>query len=246
MILTRIVPSGGPQDTKWVDTEQADARERLAELYRPPREEWMRLNFIASVSGSVAGSDGTSETLTNRADRLILGVLRSLADAVLIGAASVRKEGYFVPRTAALAIVTGSGDFVQHRITAGGDRGPLLVLCPASAVDRARATLGDTAAELVELPDNDGVISAEAITTALRQRGYRSLVCEGGPKLAAHLVAADEVDEVCLTTSPTLGGGALSLLGGAAIPQRRLALTQLLSDDANGLYARWSLHADAI
>lgn len=237
MILTRIVPAGGPS----IDIGDPDARERIAALYRPERDEWLRLNFVASASGSVAGSDGTSETLTNRADRLVLTVLRSLSDAVIVGAASVRKEGYFVPRTAALAIVSGSGDFADHRIRAGGDRGPLLILCPASAADRARRTLGNTVAELIVLPDDAGTLPARAIVMALRERGYASLVCEGGPTLAAHLLAAGEVDELCLTTSPILGGSPLPLLGSGAIPEQRLVLSQLLADDASGLYGRWTV-----
>lgn len=240
MILTRVIPPGGSP----IDIAAPDAREQLGELYRPPREEWLRLNFVASVSGSAAGSDGTSNTLSNRADRLILNVLRALSDAVIVGAASVRKEGYFVPRTAALAIVTASGDFTNHRITAGGDRGALLVVCPASAADRARETLGDTRAEIIQLADADGMIAGQDVTTALRQRGYRSLVCEGGPRLAAQLLKAGVVDELCLTTSPVLGGNVLPLFGTDPLPEKRLALTQLLADDASALYARWSLAGD--
>ncbi|WP_181134458.1 dihydrofolate reductase family protein, partial [Rathayibacter sp. AY1D5] len=71
--------------------------------------------MIASVTGSSTGSDGTSETLTNRVDRTILGVVREQADVVLVGAASVRAEGYRVPRRVPLAVVSASGDLAGHR-----------------------------------------------------------------------------------------------------------------------------------
>lgn len=237
MILTRIHPKPAPS----IDLADADSRDRLAELYRPLREDWLRLNLVGSASGSAAGNDGTSDSLTNRADRALLGVIRRLSDAVIVGAASVRAEGYYVPRTAALAIVTGSGDFSGHRIVAGSDRGPLLVLCPASAVERAVHDLAGIPAEVIAVPDVNGVLAAPDIVAALRQRGYRSLVCEGGPQLAAHLVRGGVVDEACLTTSPVLNGAALPLFGSEPFAQKRLTLTQLMVDDADALYARWSL-----
>ncbi len=240
MTLSRVVPAGDAT----IDLAAPDARGRLLELYRPPREHWLRLNLVGSVSGSAAGSDGTSETLSNPTDRLILGVIRELSDLVLVGAASVRAEGYYLPRAAALAIVTGSGDLAGHRITTTGDRGPLVVLCPASAVARARATLGATPATIVELAAEEGRMAAGDMLDALRGAGYRSIVCEGGPSLAAQLVEAGSVDEVCLTTSPLLNGSTLPLFGGNEFRERRLGLTQLLADDASCLYARWSLRGD--
>ncbi len=102
MILRRLVPAGPELDL--------DDRPALLDLYRPPRSTWLRLNMVATVDGAAAGSDGTSESLTNRADRRILGVIRELADVVLVGAASVRAEGYQLPKRAPLAVVTRSGD----------------------------------------------------------------------------------------------------------------------------------------
>ena len=91
---------------------------RLLDLYQPPAPDWLRINLIVSVSGSAAGPDGTSESLTNRTDRRILGVIRRQADLVVVGAASVRAEGYRIPATATLGIVTGTGDLAGHRIEA--------------------------------------------------------------------------------------------------------------------------------
>ena len=237
MTLTRVFPAGGTA----IDLDAPDARDRIAELYRPPRTDWLRLNLIGTLSGNAAGSDGTSESITNPVDRVILNVIRSLADVVVVGAASVRAEGYFVPRRAALAVVTRSGDFTGHQITSTGDRGPLLVLCPADSADRARETIGNSAAQIVVVPDIDGSLPAAAIVNALRESGYPSIVAEGGPAIAAHLVLGGEVDEVCLTTSPQLNGGALPLFGAKEFAPIPLALQQLLMDDEGATYARWSV-----
>jgi riboflavin biosynthesis pyrimidine reductase len=242
VILSRVFPG----DAVRVDLDAADSRELLSGLYRPPRADWLRLNLIASVSGSATGSDGTSETLTNAADRKLLGVIRSLADVVLVGAASVRAEGYFVPRRAALAVVTSSGDLSGHRITSTGERGPLLVLCPATSVDKVRSTVRSADARILAVPDTDGFLAATDIVSALRSAGFSSIVSEGGPVLAAHLLHGGVVDELCLSTSPTLNGASIPVFGSAEFANRALRLDQLMVDDASGVYARWLIEPESV
>jgi riboflavin biosynthesis pyrimidine reductase len=233
VIVQRLFPEAG----RPIELEAADARARLSELYLLPGLDTLRINLVASVSGSAAGADDTSETLTNRADRKILGVIRRGSDVVLVGAASVRAEGYQLPRTAPLAIVTSTGKLGGHRLTLDSDRFAPLVLCPASAADTALDGL--PGAEAVVVPDSDGQMSATDILSALRARGLRRIVCEGGPSLAGQMLDAGLVDELCLSTSPTVGGVSLPMFGGAPLSARRLELVQLLADDTSTLYARW-------
>ena len=232
MIVERLYP--GPNAA--VDMDDRDA---LLELYRPPRADWLRLNLIATVTGGASGSDGTSETLTNPVDRRILGVIRQLADIVLIGAQSLRAEEYVQPRRSRLAVVTASGDLGGHRIAAPeGDRP--IVLCPPDARARVLETL--PIAEVIELqPGADGSIAATTMIDALRARGFASIICEGGPSLAAQMLDAGLVDEFCLSTSPLVGGLPLPVTGSAAIAQHGATLTQLLRDESSGLYARWQI-----
>ena len=111
MILQPLVPAGEP-----IRLGEDGARAAIEAAYLHGAGIRVRLNMIASVNGSSIGSDGTSETLTNRVDRTILGVIRAQADVVLVGAASVRAEGYRVPKRAPLAIVSSSGDLAGHRL----------------------------------------------------------------------------------------------------------------------------------
>lgn len=235
MIVRPALPTGGGP----LDLETEAGRQRLVELYTPPRKDWVRLNLIASVSGSAAGADGTSETLTNPTDRAILRAIRDLSDVVVVGAASVRAEGYYLPRHAALAVVTATGDFSGHQIRSGSGRGALLVLCPPSAADRAAQTLGDTPHTVIPVASTSGQLDPASILDGLRTAGYHSVVCEGGPSLAAQFVRAGVLDEFCLTTAPVLNGAALPLFGGHGFPELRLHLSQLLVDDADFLYWRW-------
>ena len=139
MILTRLLPT--PAES--IDLDAEGSRDRLLELYAPPSPTWTRLNFIATVSGSAAGTDGTSETLTNPADRRLLGVIRQHSDIVLIGAQSVRSEGFQLPRTARLAVVTSSGSLGWSVGKVTGPRGGSV-----RAPETRGADLGDNRASL--------------------------------------------------------------------------------------------------
>ena len=226
--LRRLVPD--------IEDLDLDDRARLLELYAPPRADWLRLNLVASVSGSAAGADGTSESLTSRADRRILGVIRELADVVLVGANSVRAEGYQLPKRAPLAIVTRSGDLGGHRL--GGGERQAIVFGPESARAAAAASID---ARFIAVED-DGI---HTLLAALRAEGFASIVCEGGPSLASQLIAAGVVDELCLTTSPRLNGNALPVLGGVTAEDVPVRLDQLLVDGDGSLFARWRLSRSA-
>jgi riboflavin biosynthesis pyrimidine reductase len=237
--LTRVHPLP-VVDVQWAGAIDQSTRDTLVELYRPSTETYLRINLVLSVSGSAAGADGTSESLTSAVDRTILGVIRGLSDAVLVGAGSVRAEGYRVPKHSTLAVVTGSGDLTGHRIGAH-ETGRVVVVGPESARQLAARTMGD--AGFIPVPDVDGRLDARALIMALHDSGYRSIVCEGGPGLAAQLLAAGEVDELCLTTSPTLTATTLPAFGTHAFEVRPLSLTQLLLDEEGALYARWTIEA---
>lgn len=236
MIIRRVHPGVDSPLELPAEQDQLDA------LYSTGRPEWLRLNLVSSIDGSVAGADGTSRTLTWGADRRVLGAIRRASDVVLVGASSFRGEGYLLPKAAPLAVVTASGDLTGHGIPAAVASGSLLVLCPASAGERARASLAVRGAEIIEIRGGDtDRIDPATIVSTLRDRGLRSIVCEGGPVLAGHVLAAGLVNELCLSTSPTIGGPALRMLGGAALDPVDLELRQLLVDDSGVSYARWAL-----
>jgi len=236
VILRPVHPAVGDP----IPVGEPETRERLRALYRRTDDaRGIRVNLIASVDGSARGDDGTSESLSSRADRAVLGAIRAESDVVLIGAASLRAEGYLLPRTARLAVVTASGDLTGASTGDATDADRLLVLGTADARARVAATL-PAPHTFLELPaDADGRVDLPAAVTALEAAGSPRIGCEGGPSLAADLLAAGLVGELCLSTSPRLVGGGLPVLGGAPHPAVGLELAGLLVDDAGGLYARW-------
>jgi riboflavin biosynthesis pyrimidine reductase len=235
-----IVRRVHPDTDAVVDTDATGSQDLLDELYRTPASPWLRINLVTSVNGSVVGGGGTSDPLSSRADRAILGAIRRTAELVLVGAASVRSEGYVFPRTADLAVVTRTGDLGSHRLEGRRSDGRLLVLCPPGAAATVFRSLEGADPEVVELDTAHG---ARGIVDALHDAGYARIVCEGGPDLAGQLLAARLVDELCVATGPVLSDRVVPPFGGADLAFERLALSQLLLDEAGGTYARWRTEA---
>lgn len=197
LLVTEVVP---PTLASF-DVATAEGKDELRLRYARAGAQYMRLNMITSITGAAVGSDGTSETLTSRVDRGILGVIRADADVVLVGAQTVRAEGYVVPRTARLAVVTASGDLSGHRLDLGGGRSRVLIVCAAGRAAAVREQVGHDV-ELVTV-EGDEVEPADVVA-ALADRGLRRVVCEGGPTLATEFAGAGLIDEYCLTVAPVL------------------------------------------
>ena len=188
----------------------------------------VRLNMIASVDGATAVS-GVSGSLGGAADRQLFSVLRSLADAVLVAAGTLRAEQYG-PGTLPIAVVSRSChlDWRSPFFTQATHRPVVITVADAPEANRAAA---ETVADVV-IAGTDHVDLSVAIQ-ALGQRGVRSVLAEGGPSLNDQLAAAGLLDELCLTVSPMLvGGDAKRILSGSGpnVP-RRMGLCSLCEQD---------------
>ncbi|WP_327233823.1 pyrimidine reductase family protein [Streptomyces sp. NBC_01317] len=208
---------------------------------------WLRANMVSTLDGA-AQHDGLSQALSSDADMRIFGTLRALADAVVVGAETVRQEGYrparareaFAARRAAagqnpapvIAVVTASLDLDFSLPLFTEPLVPTLVLTGAAApADRVLAAR-KAGAEVLIAGDGAGVDPVRAVRT-LAGRGLRRLLAEGGPRLLGQFLAAGVLDELCLTLSPTLTSGyAQRITGGPALAvPERFALASLLEED---------------
>lgn len=171
---------------------------------------FVRVNFVSSVDG--AGTvDGTSGGLGSDADRRLFGLLRELADVVLVGAGTVRTEDYRGARRPTrgadtpppIAVVTGSADLDPASRLFTDTRVPPIVLTVASAPQERRERLTAAGADVVVLDR----LTPDTLLAELARRGLNRVLCEGGPGLLGDLLAADAVDELCLTLAPLLAGG---------------------------------------
>ena len=187
-------------------------------------------NFVSSIDGIVALEGGTAPSGgiisgRNEADRFVMGLLRAFADAVLVGAGTVRAEGgkalwtpdYIFPvateaftalrrslkrqKTPRLVIVSARGDLnpSDRALQAGA-----LILTTAAAAGRLRKVMPN-ATEVRAISEADHLEVGD-IFDAVQAEGHRTILTEGGPKLFGQFVADDRVDELFLTVSPVLVG----------------------------------------
>jgi riboflavin biosynthesis pyrimidine reductase len=182
----------------------------------------VRSNMVMGLDGAAVDGDGLSGSLSGAQDTRLLGLLRGIADAVVVGAGTVRAEGYSPIRArAALAGLRAAQGLADHPALVVVTRTPTLarglrtfteapvrpvVLC---AVDNG-SLLG--VADVVEVPDGHGGVDLRAGLEALADRGMTRIHTEGGPHLLGALLSAGLLDEYCLTLSPRLAGGPTSLL----------------------------------
>lgn len=219
-------------------TDRADGVS-LEAAYAVDAEPWLRANMVSTVDGAGTGSDGRSGSINNEADHKVFQSLRRLADAIVVGAGTATAEGYG-PSATPIAVVTRRGR-LPDRLRDAEPGGVLLVTCGvAPGLDDARAALGD---EHVIVAGVDEVDLAAAVQ-ALHDRGFASLLCEGGPSLLGDLLIAGLVDEVCTTVVPLLVGGAHPRIVRA--PDLRTTLDlRLLGEEDGTLFARWTVRRGA-
>jgi len=229
-------------------SESADAADALSLLFQAPGQpsyplppeleriyggsfglpaDLLYSNFVTSLDGVAVVGPSSGSTLSGKshADRFVMGLLRSAADAILIGSGTLdaspghvwTAEHVFAPEAVAfaelrralhlptwptLAVVSGSGDIDLNHPGLLHHHGLLITS------DEGRKRLGDPGGhQVISLgsgPDLDPV----KITAAVREAGHRMVLTEGGPRLLAQLVGADQLDQLFLTVSPLLAGAA--------------------------------------
>jgi 5-amino-6-(5-phosphoribosylamino)uracil reductase len=227
----------------------------LTDLYAYPAElhsPWIRVNFVAGIDGAVS-QDGVSGGLGTPADKAVFGELRSLADAVLVGSGTVTAENYGgvevsdavrAARTARgqsevppIVVVTGSASVDPESTVVTGAEVPPIVLTTSHAPEDRVQALRDAGLTVVRA---DGDLTGDVVVALLQDLGLQRVLCEGGPGLFGSLLAADVVDEVCVTTSPTLSAGTSGRMATSdAAVDRPMTPGHILLDDDGTILVRW-------
>ncbi|GIH99692.1 pyrimidine reductase family protein [Planobispora takensis] len=215
----------------------------LARVYAYPGGPCTRLNMVASTDGGT-WLKGLSGGLSGAGDKRVFGVLRGLADVIVAGASTVRDEGYGPARPRAswlplregrpaappVAVVTRrlELDLASALFTeAAPDARTIVVTCGAAPADR-RAEAARHADVIVA---GDERVDLAAALGELHDRGLTRVLCEGGARINGQLAEAGLVDEVCLTVSPMLIGGAASRILHGADVLARLRLAHVLEEE---------------
>ena len=172
----------------------------------PADRPWVRAVMASTLDGVMRGPDGGSRSISTPADQRWFSRLRRQPDAILVGAQTIRSEDYRPSRTV-VAIVSRSLDLppTLRMFTERTDEHPRPIVLTSD--DAAL----DPPTHLRDLTDvigcGDGTVDLARAVDVLIERGLLRIQCEGGPRLLGDLVAADLLDELLLTLTPTLLGG---------------------------------------
>ncbi|MCQ4120574.1 pyrimidine reductase family protein [Rhodococcus tibetensis] len=221
------------------------------EFYRDPPD-GVRVNMVASLDGAAA-FDGRVRPLSDAVDHQLLRALRTYADVVLVGAGTIRAERYGpamlteeqsryrlerwgLAAPPPIAVVTRTGNIPLDTPLFTGDVRPIVVTTQRTATERG-AALEEVADVVVAGKDT---VDLPALITAFGDRGFRRILCEGGPTLLDDLVTHDLVDEMCLTLAPKLAGPQpqRATAGPTLGAPRSLSLQHVLTHD-DFLYLRY-------
>lgn len=199
--------------------EQPEVEAAYADIAGRRRDDrpYVVVNMVASADGAIS-VEGKTKALSSEADRHVFHFLRSLADVILVGAQTVRAEGYGPPKISEerqaervargqhavprIAIVSSSLDldWGSRLFTESPTRPLLLTTEEADVPDEARAVVDVIVAGASR-------VSMPRALAAMREHGVDVVLCEGGPTLNGVLAADDLIDELCLTLFPALVGG---------------------------------------
>jgi riboflavin biosynthesis pyrimidine reductase len=170
--------------------------------------------------------------LSGPADQRFFELLRRVCDVVLVGAGTVRDEGYGPMRvsdaSARWRVAHGRGEHpVFAIVTASLDldpasgiftRAPVRPLIVTTERAPGKARFADVADVVVA---GGSQVDGALAVTALRERGLLRVLCEGGPSLFGSLLEADAVDELCITIEPSLEAGDAPRIAQGELPAPR-------------------------
>jgi riboflavin-specific deaminase-like protein len=220
----------------------------------PADRPYLVLNMVSSLDGK-ATIDWRTKGLSTDLDRELFHRLRTQADAIMVGAGTVRAERYGrmaksdelrAAREAEglapdpLAVIVSARLDLQHDL-------PILN-APEQRVliaTHSDAELPDTPAEVIYERTGEDL---QLLMGLLReQHGVRSVVCEGGPTLNSYLFAAGLVDELWLTLNPKVAGGAaaFTIVAGRELVDLAELEPVSIAEGGGDLFTRWRVRRQA-
>ena len=173
--------------------------DEIAHLYAYPEAGLVRANMVSSLDGAVT-ADGRSKPISGPADMFMFGVLRALADVIVVGAGTARTEGYGPGRARdefahlrkqsgqapapTIAIITRSAHLDPEAAIFTKALTPTIVITCESAPEERRAHLAQVADVHI---CGDESVDLPVAMDVLRERGMPRVLCEGGPSLLGDL-----------------------------------------------------------
>ena len=186
----------------------------------PPQRPYVLLSCAMSIDGCLDAPGPQRLILSGDADLDRVDAERAEADAIMVGAATIRRDNpRLLIRSAARRAVRIARDLPEHparvTVTASGDLDPgaqffatdgagAVVYCAAPQAPQLQLRLNELA-QVIAVPPPVGLV---AILADLSRRGVRRLLVEGGARLGREFLAAGLVDELALAVAPFFVGAA--------------------------------------
>jgi 5-amino-6-(5-phosphoribosylamino)uracil reductase len=181
---------------------------------------YVTLSCAMSIDGYLDSAEPHRLAMSNAADLDRVDDVRSLHDAIMVGASTVRRDN---PRllvrdaarrarrlasgrqeSPAKVTVTASGDLAADAAFFTTGEGPRIVYCPQSREAQLQDRLGERA--IVVGLGEDCVTMDALLDDLAAHRGVRSLMVEGGGTVLTQFLGADLVDELHLVVAPFFVG----------------------------------------
>jgi riboflavin-specific deaminase-like protein len=253
----QVAPSRIPAETHPVrrllpDEAETTVAEQLTELdlkeLAHPDRPYLILNFATTLDGRAA-IDGRSGPIGSETDTEMLQRLRTRVDAVMIGAGTMRAERYgrivsnpdlraYRERTGLapdpLAVIASNRLELPWDAGLFTDGGGRVVIFTASDQEPP-----ETATPVTVERHPDGVDLDRALEWLRRERGIRSVLCEGGPTLHGRLREGGLADELFLTIAPKIAGGEGPRVLEGALPDIDQVELAWLLESKGELFARY-------
>lgn len=190
---------------------------------------WVTLKLALSLDGAVVDASRERGWLTGPRARKAVHFMRARADAIGIGIGTALADDPLLtvreapaPRVAPTRVVFDRAARLplDSQLVKGAAANPLIVLAAGRSASR-EAALAAAGVDVVRALD------IESGLQALRERGVRHLLVEGGAVVASALMAASLVDRLIIIQAPViLGRDAINAFSGVA-PQRALSAPRL-------------------
>ncbi len=213
-------------EVEFVDGAEAAAARLLVQPFRKHARTGLplvTLKSAISLDGFTATPAGDSRWISGPQSRELVHRWRAESDAVAVGIGTALADDPLLTardldiaevRQPARVVFDSSARLpVDSALVRSIDQAPLYVFVEARADDARTAALRDAGAEVIELAGDRDRRLADALAE-LGRRGVTSLLVEGGAELAGSLLAAGEVDALCVFVAPTVLGAGLPLARG--------------------------------
>jgi riboflavin-specific deaminase-like protein len=190
---------------------------RRSRISRP----FVAATFAMTVDGKITTRNFSPVDFTSREDKLHLFRQRALADAVLIGHTSLKRDNVRLGLPAELqqarikrkqtpvplrVIVSNKGRIDSRLKIFQSASSPILVFSTTRMPRKTQAALGEKAT--LHLAESDDVDLVEMLRILRSQYHVQTVACEGGPTLFRSLLERGLVDQLNLTIAPYMFGGA--------------------------------------